>query len=94
MKKMEILYCPIGVPTFHLESAQKAFDDSVGLLKSFAPEVIVPDEMLLSTTALENYLEGKHPDLVVIQNVTFANAEYATDIFKAFDCEFLLWTLR
>ena len=27
------LYIPIGVPTFHLESAQKEFDKSVCLLK-------------------------------------------------------------
>ena len=27
-------YIPVGVPTFHLESAQAAFDKSVQLLRS------------------------------------------------------------
>ena len=47
MKKFNVLYCPIGVPTFHLESAQKAFDDSVELLRKLEPTVVVPNEMLL-----------------------------------------------
>ena len=94
MKNIEIIYCPIGVPTFHLESAQKAFEDSVNLLKSIYEHVTVPNQMLLSVQALNDFLKDKHPDLVIIQNVTFANAAYATDIFKAFDTEFVLWTLR
>ena len=33
-KEFQIAYVPIGVPTFHLESAQKEFDKSVALIKS------------------------------------------------------------
>ena len=32
-KEFQIAYVPIGVPTFHLESAQKEFDKSVALIK-------------------------------------------------------------
>ena len=78
MKKFEIIYCPIGVPTFHLESAQREFDASISLLKTIQPDAIVPDEMILSIDLLRKYLEGKNPDLVIIQNITFANASYAT----------------
>ena len=31
--KFEVAYVPIGVPTFHLESAQKEFDKSIALIK-------------------------------------------------------------
>jgi L-fucose isomerase-like protein len=94
MKEFNVLYCPIGVPTFHLESAQKAFEASVKLIKSIEPKAIVPKEMLLTIDALHTYLEDKNPDLVIIQNVTFANSTYSTEIFKAFNSKFLLWTLR
>ena len=42
------LYIPIGVPTFHLESAQKEFDKSIKLLKEVSDAGIYPEEMLLS----------------------------------------------
>ena len=94
MKNFEILYCPIGVPTFHLESARKAFEESIDLIHSIEPSAIVPDDLLLSIDALKQYIEDKNPDLVVIQNVTFANSSFATEIFKTFRSQFLLWTLR
>ena len=94
MKKFEVLYCPIGVPTFHLESAKREFDASVNLIRSIEPEAIVPDEMILSINLLKEYLEGKNPDLVIIQNITFANAAYATEIFKRLNAQFVLWTLK
>jgi L-fucose isomerase-like protein len=94
MKKFEVIYCPIGVPTFHLESAQREFDASIKLIRSIEPDVIVPDEMILSINLLREFLEGKNPDLVIVQNITFANAAFATEIFKRLNAQFLLWTLR
>jgi L-fucose isomerase-like protein len=94
MKKFEVIYCPIGVPTFHLESAQREFDASKKLIRSIEPDVIVPDEMILSINLLREFLEGKNPDLVIVQNITFANAAFATEIFKRLNAQFLLWTLR
>jgi len=94
MKKFEVLYVPIGVPTFHLESAQKAFEASIQLIKSFAPDAIVPQEMLLSIDLLKAFIEDKNPDLVILQNVTFANSAFATEVFKRFNAPLCLWTLR
>lgn len=94
MKAFEILYCPIGVPTFHLESAQKAFDDSVALIHKIEPRAIVPKQMLLSIDLLKAFIKDHNPDLVIIQNVTFANSAYSTEIFKSLESQFLLWTLR
>ncbi|MCF7924962.1 MAG: fucose isomerase [Candidatus Izimaplasma sp.] len=94
MKKLEIIYCPIGVPTFDLEAAQNQFDASVKLIHSIEPNAIVPDEMLLSINLLKSFIEDKNPDLVIIQNITFAHAAYVTEIFKRLDSTFLLWTLR
>ena len=88
------LYLPIGVPTFHLESAQKEFDKSVALLKSVDDAVVVPDEMLLSLDKLHAFMDDKHPDFVVVQNITFANGAYMTEILRTVDCPVLLWTLR
>lgn len=88
------LYLPIGVPTFHLESAQKAFEDSAALLKKIDDSVEVPSEMLLSLDKLHAFIDDKKPDFVVIQNVTFANGAYTTEILRSIECPVLLWTLR
>ena len=90
----QLAYIPVGVPTFHLESAQKAFDDSVSLLKEIDPSVKTPDEMLLSLDKLNAFLDTIDPDLVVVQNVTFANAAYMSAVLRRFSCPVLLWTLR
>ena len=87
-------YIPIGVPTFHLESAKAAFDASAKLLKELDANVAVPQEMLLSLDKLRAFLAEIRPDLVIVQNVTFANAAYMSEVVHAFDCPVLLWTLR
>lgn len=92
--KFEALYIPIGVPTFHLESAQKEFEKSIELLKGIDDSVICPDEMLLSIDKLNAFLEGKNPNLVIVQNITFANGAYIAEVLRKFSCPVLLWTLR
>ena len=93
-KEFQIAYVPIGVPTFHLESAQKGFDKSVALIKSLTDACVFPKEMLLSIDLLDAFLEECQPDLVILQNITFANAAYASEVLKKLDCPILLWTLR
>lgn len=88
------MYIPIGVPTYHLESAQKEFDKSVKLLKSIDKDVIVPDEMLLSVDKLNAFTDGETPDLVIVQNITFANGAYIAEVLRKIECPVLLWTLR
>lgn len=39
-------------------------------------------------------MEECQPDLVILQNITFANAAYASEVLKKLDCPILLWTLR
>ena len=90
----EIAYMPIGVPTFHLESAGKEFEKSISLLKEIDASVKVPEEMLLSIDKLHAFMDTVTPDLVVVQNITFANGAYITEILRRFDCPVLLWTLR
>lgn len=93
-KEFQIAYVPIGVPTFHLKSAQKEFDKSVALIKSLTDACVFPKEMLLSIDLLDAFLEECQPDLVILQNITFANAAYASEVLKKLDCPILLWTLR
>ena len=88
------VYIPVGVPTFHLESAQDQFERSIRVLKSIDEGFICPEEMLLSLDKLRAYLEPLQPDLIVFQNLTFANAAYMSEVLRRFDCPVLLWTLR
>lgn len=92
--KFNYLYIPIGVPTFHLESAQKEFEKSINLLKEIDESVIYPDEMLLSLDKLHGFMDDKTPDLIIVQNITFANGAYMSEIARKFNCPILLWTLK
>ena len=89
-----VLYVPVGVPTFHLESAGDRFAASCALLRRLDENTVCPEEMLLSIDLLRAYLDGKRPDLIVFQNLTFANAAYMSEVLRRFDCPMLLWTLR
>lgn len=88
------VYIPVGVPTFHLESAQDQFSRSCSLLKQIDSRFICPDKMLLSIDDLRTYLDTVQPDLIVFQNLTFANAAYMAEVLRRFSCPLLLWTLR
>ena len=94
MGEFQVAYVPIGVPTFHLESAQREFEKSIELLHSLTECCVAPEEMLLSMDLLTEFLDDIDPDLIILQNVTFANAAYAGEVLKRFDCPILLWTLR
>ena len=93
MKPFTPVYVPVGVPTFHMPSAQAAFEASKELLSAFEPDFICPEEPLLSVDALRDYLEPLRPDLIVFQNLTFANAAYMAEVLRRFDCPVILWTL-
>ncbi len=95
MKEFQIAYIPVGVPTFHLESAGKEFERSAALLRSVCENTAVPQEMLLSIDKLNAFLDTIDPDLIVLQNITFANSAYAMEVLARFkDVPILLWTLR
>lgn len=87
-------YIPIGVGTFHLESARKEFEASIELLKSLTDDCVFPDKMLLTMDDLSAFLDGINPDVIILQNITFANAAYASEVLRRFSCPILLWTLR
>ncbi|MCR5795116.1 MAG: hypothetical protein K6G61_07220 [Solobacterium sp.] len=94
-KKFQAVYVPIGVGTFHMPSAQAMFDASSQLLKSICEDTVIPGEMLLNTDLLNAFLDTVDPDLIILQNLTFANAAYASEILHRFkDVPILLWTLR
>ena len=88
------VYVPVGVPTFHLESAQDQFDRSVKALRAVDAAFVCPEKMLLSIDDLRAYLDQVQPDLIVFQNLTFANAAYMSEVLRRFDVPLLLWTLR
>ena len=88
------VYIPVGVPTYHLETAQDQFERSCAMLRAVDPDFVCPNEMLLGLDKLREFLEGKKADLVVFQNLTFANAAFMSQVLRRFDCPVLLWTLR
>ena len=93
--QFKAMYVPVGVPTFHLESAQAQLDASVAMLKGIDADFIVPDKMILSIADLNAYLDTcDKPDAIVFQNLTFANSAYISEVLHRYDCPFLLWTLR
>ena len=94
MKDFSLVYIPVGVPTFHLESAPDQFERSIKLLRSVDAHAVCPDKMLLNLDDLRAYMQGLEPDLIVFQNLTFANAAYMSEVLRRFDCPMLLWTLR
>lgn len=94
MKNFTPIYVPVGAPTFHLESAAEQFERSKKLLGSIDGRFIFPDEMLLTLDLLTDFLDGVSPDVVVFQNITFANAAFVSELKRRFDCPVLLWTLR
>ena len=95
MKEFQVAYFPIGVPTFHLESANKEMQGSSELLKSICENTAVPEELLLSLDTLDAFMEGLDPDLLVIQNATFANAAYTKEILCRFpEVPLILWALK
>ena len=91
---MQVVYVPIGVGTYHMETAADLFQRSVAALKNISGDVVVPEKVLLTVDEVAAYLTGKNPDLVILQNVTFANAAYASEVLRRFDCPITLWTLR
>ena len=94
MKEFTPVYIPVGVPTFHLESAKDLFERSIKVLRGAEPSFVVPDDMLLSVDAMTGYISDLEPDLIVFQDLTFANAAYISEVISRSDCPVLLWTLR
>ena len=88
---MRYLYVPVGVPTFELVSARKLFEESCALVKGIDADFVCPDDMLLSIDALVKFLsDNKDPDLILFQNITFANAAYMTEVLTRTDCPVVL----
>lgn len=94
-KKFQAVYVPIGVGTFHMPSADDQFQKSIAMLREFCEDIIVPDDKILNVDALSAYLDTVDPDLIILQNLTFANAAYTSEVMHRFrNVPLLLWTLR
>ena len=80
------LFAPVGVGTFHMETAHAFFQESSKLLQEIDPEILIPEDILLSVDRLKAWLKGKTPDLIIFQNNTFANAAYMAEVLRTTDC--------
>lgn len=88
------VYVPVGVPTFHMESARDRFRASAALLRQLDDRFVLPEDILLGADQVAAFLSALHPDLIVFQNVTFANAAYMSEVLHRCSCPVALWTLR
>ena len=68
----QVAYIPIGVGTFHLESAQNEFEKSIQLLKSLTEDGVYPDKMLLTLDDL-NEVEGRLGKPLLVADAGEAN---------------------
>ncbi len=101
MTDFSIVYVPVGVGTFHMETAGQAFRDTCALLCSLAEEaglqegtLKLPEGILFSSAEVDAWMDGKDPSLVILQNVTFANAGYTEKLLAHTKAPVLIWTLR
>ena len=90
-------YFPIGRTTFEMETAHRVFRESKQLLESLCRRLIAPDSVLASTAELAEFIERHrdfHPDLIVYQSITFADAEFIVKIMERYDAPVLVWSVR
>ena len=71
-KKFQAVYVPVGVGTFHMPSADDQFQQSANLLRELCEDIVVPEDKLLSVDQLSAFLDTVDPDLIILQNLTFA----------------------
>lgn len=95
---MKIAYIPVGVGTYELVTARAWFKASAELVKSLAEDSFIPSDILLTVDDLAGFLDGVlnehgNPDLVIFQNITFANAAYVGEVISRTSCPVILWTL-
>jgi L-fucose isomerase-like protein len=64
------------------------------MLKSLYSNVLHPKKTLLSVEEIDEFMENTFPDLVIVQNITFANSSYVSRVVKNISCPLVLWTLR
>ena len=94
MREFTVAYVPIGVPTFDMDAAGAAFEASKNLLSELTDGLAAPEGILLGADAVEAFLAPLAPDLVVVQNLTFANAAYIERVLRLTDAPLALWALR
>ncbi len=93
----KVLYVPIGVGTYHMETAAAVFAESAALLRMLADDAVCPEGPLLTKEDVGAFLEAnaQDADLLVLQNLTFANAAYTREILAVCpQVPMVLWTVR
>ena len=71
MNTITTVYLPVGVGTYHMETAADQFARSIRMLREIDKDVIVPEAPLLSVDAVRDFLAPIKPDLVIFQNLTY-----------------------
>ena len=94
MNSFTPVFLPVGVPTFHMESANAAFESTKELLRSLDENFVMPGSILLSAAEVAAFLRDLSPDLVVFENTTFANAAYMSEVLRVYDGPMVLYTVR
>lgn len=97
MAEKNILYIPIGRPTFDIEKGEKQREEGSKLLSTVSKRVREPEGVITSTDDLEvflNTVDHDDIDITVYQSVTFADAEGVKVLIDKVKAPVIVWSIR
>lgn len=94
MSAFTVLFVPVGILNYDRLTAAELFERSCKAVKSVWKEAICPDHMLCTTDQVRAWVENVHPDLIIYENITFANGAFVSETVKMAHCPILIWALQ
>ncbi len=95
MSNIRIAYIPACRTNFHMETAEKYFNDSVKFLKEVSDSIVCPTAMLTEPSHVKDFLVEEQKkgafDLVIFQNTTFTDNRFALEVLSATSAPIVLW---
>jgi L-fucose isomerase-like protein len=98
MFDVNVAYFPIGRKTFDMETAERYFHESLGLLKSNCEHLMAPEQILTSVDELSEFIQQQRsfqPEFIVFQMITFADAEFIAKVMEHYPSQPVhIWSVR
>ncbi|WP_077328916.1 sulfoquinovose isomerase [Virgibacillus siamensis] len=92
-----ILYLPIGRQTFDLETGEKERKKSSAFLNELTDQLIEPDSIISSPSALQRFLnniKNEEVSAVVYQSITFADGQFIRMLLDHISAKVIVWSIR
>ena len=94
MKAFSVLFVPVGIENYDKVTAKNLFERSSRAIKHIWTETRCPDHMLCSAEQVNTWMENAHPDLIIYENITFANGAFSAEAVRNSHCPVLVWALK